>query len=62
MVKIYFLPDGSISDISPSRLRLRELDEQGRPRRQDEGEVWIVQSLNRLRYEIPDEPPLAIRR
>jgi len=62
MVKIYFLPDGSISDISPSRLRLRELDEQGRPRRQDEGEVWIVQSLNRLRYEIPDDPPLAIRR
>ena len=62
MVKIFFLPDGSISDISASRLRLREQDEQGRPRRQEKGEVWIVQSLNRLRYEIPEEQPLAFRR
>jgi len=60
-VKIYFLPDGSISDISPSRLRLREQAEPGRPGREDDGEVWVVQSRNRLRYEIVEEPPPTFR-
>jgi prepilin-type N-terminal cleavage/methylation domain-containing protein len=62
MVKICFLPDGSISDISPSRLRLQELREQGEPAAEIDGEIWITQSPNRLRYEIPAEPPPEVRR
>lgn len=41
--RFQFLPDGSISDVSPTRLRL----EAG-----DGAELWLVQTTNRLRYEL----------
>jgi hypothetical protein len=41
--KIRFLPDGSISEISPQMLRLT-----GR----DGASIWLAQSRNRLSYEI----------
>lgn len=60
-----FMPDGSIADTSPSRVLLRERDEDG-VRRDDRSEesrtIWITQSPNRLRYEIPQEPPAPVRR
>ncbi|HYG34468.1 MAG TPA: prepilin-type N-terminal cleavage/methylation domain-containing protein [Clostridia bacterium] len=41
--KIRFLPDGTISETSPTRLRLT-----GR----EDVEIWLIQSTNRLQYEI----------
>jgi len=61
LVKIYFQPDGSISDVSPPRLRLQELRDQDDPAGEVDGEMWITQSPNRLRYEIPEEPPVDFR-
>jgi len=62
MVKLYFQPDGSISDLSPPRLRLEELRDQNDPAGETDGEIWLTQSPNRLRYEIPEVPPLDFRR
>ncbi len=41
--RIRFLPDGSISEISPSAVRLT---------RRDGGTLWLVQTPNRLSYEL----------
>jgi type II secretory pathway pseudopilin PulG len=62
LVKIYFLPDGSISDISPTKLRLQEERDPSQKTAEVDGEIWVAQSRNRLRYEIPEEPPLDFRR
>jgi Tfp pilus assembly protein FimT len=40
---IHFRPDGLLDDSSPARIVLRQ---------NDFGEVWILQSLTRLNYEI----------
>jgi type II secretion system protein H len=50
---IRFLPDGFISESSPEQIVLTERDNHA---------IAVVQSANRLSYEIQPYPPLAARR
>lgn len=46
--RIQFLPDGYIGETSPEYIALRE---------GENNEVWLVQTTNRLAYELRQEPP-----
>ncbi len=52
---IRLLPDGTIADTSPEYVAIRERENRDRA-------LWLVQSTNRLQYELRDSPPDPRRR
>jgi type II secretion system protein H len=51
---ICFLPDGFMSETSANTIQIRQV--------KNNDAVWIVQTTNRLAYEIQVQPPLPYRR